>query len=414
MPSPNDFESNIITSDHVRTIVNRAFGDRTEIIDYQIRPYSNYAIGFMGSHQNLEVTVQRINSTDREKHNFFAKAVPQESLYQTTFIRQRRVFNQEADFYNEMMPLLLDSYKGEPWAPKCYLANEDFVVLEDIRAQGYRMCENKILTTDHLKSAARGLARMHACSVLAEKRLGKSLKDLCPKACVEQIFNQNSKDRGFFNLMIELIEKIAREHGRDPAMVSVAFEKAYNKIGNPKERNQVVSHADTWPNNFMFKSNDPSKCLILDFQLVRYGNRMWDVAQLVYFSTDREIRDKGDVQHYVVKAYHEEFNEVVRRHDPDLQLPSLSDTLDEYEDARLLGFFSALFYFPFVLVGSEEYLRLKDNPDDSYNMYILRLNNDSVLKYMKKNDEYARRIIETALELIDYCGKLFPKKRNGA
>ncbi|XP_008208107.1 uncharacterized protein LOC103316398 [Nasonia vitripennis] len=414
MPSPSDIKSNVITSDHVRTIVNRAFGDRTEIVDYQILPYSNYAIGFLGSHKNLEVTVQRVNATDREKRNFFAKAVPQESVRQTTFIRQRRVFNQEADFYNEMMPLLLDSYEGEPWAPKCYLANEDFVVLEDIRGKGYRMCENKILTADHLRSAARALARMHACSVLAEKKLGKSLKDVCPKACVEQIFNQNTKDRGLFDLMIELIEKIAREHGRDPAMIAAAFEKAYNKIGNPREINQVISHTDTWPNNFMFNLDDPSKCVILDFQLVRYGNRMWDVAQLIYFSTTREIRDKGDVQHYVVKAYHEEFNEVIRRHDDGLQLPSLSDTLDEYEDARLLGFFSALFYFPFLLVGSEEYLRLKDNPEDSYNMYILRLNNDSVLKYMKKNKEYARRITETALELTDYCKKLFPKKSNGA
>lgn len=404
MPSPNS--EAFISDDDVKTIVERAFNSRTKFSKYELRPYSKYVIGVLGAHRNLEITVRRSNSIELEKHTFFAKLVPQESTIQSLFVKQNGFFKQESKFYNEVMPRLLESYTAEPWAPECYLANEDIIVLEDVRQKGFTMRDsaNKIFEGKFLRSAARALARMHASSILAEEKLGKSLKEIYPEACIEQMYSQHLKDHGLLDLLVNLAENIAQDHGRNYEVIAPAFESVYEGIQNCRGKNRVILHGDTWPNNFMFDSEDSSKCLVLDFQVTRYANRMFDITQLVYCSTTPAIRIKEEVG--VIEAYHDEFNKVVRNHDSSVKLPSLSETLQEYEDARLHGLLCTMFYYPAMLVSKEEYLSYGDDPEAIYNKFIFRKNNDAVLGLMKRDQEYARRLTESALELVEYCEKL--------
>ena len=401
---PSSDKPEMINADDVKTIVRRAFKEPVDVVDYQLIRFSKDTVGFLGTHRNLEVTINRSNSDESEKHVFFAKSLPQDSERMSDFAKKCRVFNQEAKFYNEMMPRLLEDYKDELWGPKCYLATEEVVVLEDLRAKGFAMRENRTFDGEHLRSAARALARMHACSVLAERRAGRPLKDVCPEACAEQIFSQQLRERGLFRLLLELTEKIAREHGRSYGGLGSAFDAVFERVRSSKDKNQVISHADTWCNNFMFSGDEPPKCLLIDFQLARYANRMWDVAQLVYYTTTKDIRMKEEPG--ALGAYHEEFSEVLRKHDSALILPSLSDAIDEYEEARLPALFATMFYYPFMLVKKEEYLYHKDNIEAMYDKYIFRLNNEAVFNYMRRDEEYKCRITETALELVDYCEKL--------
>ena len=46
----------------------------------------------------------------------------------------------ESAFYREALPYLLENYEVEDlWAPKCYLARKDVLVLEDLKSPGFQI-----------------------------------------------------------------------------------------------------------------------------------------------------------------------------------------------------------------------------------------------------------------------------------
>ena len=396
----------VVNLDDIKKIAYRASENdqSVEVINYRLEPYSKEKVGFLGNHQKLEITVKQKKSGDEPtKLNFFLKSLPRNSPEQCSFIEQQGVYAQEAEFFNELMRHFLEVTSVgnvEPWSPKCYLATNSVIVLEDVRTKGFSMPERKILEGVTLKAAVMAMARLHAASILTEKKLGKPLNELYPQACVEQIFKDITRKYGL-KLPEELITDIAKKNGRVVDSVQETLESVFDYMQKKDKKHCVICHGDAWPNNIMLTSHDPPKCLLVDYQMVRYAPRMCDVAQLLYLSTTKDIRQKEEQE--MIKAYWNELCETLMKCNPSIERPSLEGLQKEYEENRLVALVICIIYFPVVLLNKEVLRDYEHDPKAFYDKFVFKRSNDCVFEQMKKDENFSKRITETVIEFVENC-----------
>ncbi|KAJ8688566.1 hypothetical protein QAD02_024361 [Eretmocerus hayati] len=158
-----------------------------KMLEYRLEPFARSKNGILGEHELLLVEISN-PKLPNSVHSFFVKSTRDK----TTSIGQLQdgIFDEEAHFYNKIVPVLLKSYVGEKWSPRCFLARSNLLVFEDLRSQGYSIRENFPLSEIDIKSALFSLATFHASSVLAEHRLGRKLSELFPNAFREREFTR--------------------------------------------------------------------------------------------------------------------------------------------------------------------------------------------------------------------------------
>ncbi|XP_008207973.1 uncharacterized protein LOC103316375 [Nasonia vitripennis] len=396
----------MLSSEEIAGIARRAFdGENVEVVEHQMSSHSKSRVGFLGEHQDLRITVRRDKAAGLESLNLFVKAVPQASEQQSKFIRERGIFKQEAQYFNKLLPLLRESYAGQDWCPKCFLASDKLLVLEDMRERGFAMLADKILDGEHLEAALRAQARLHAASLLAQAKLGNSPAEVYPEACVEQIYNEALLKKNRVLLYADLAEQVAQRLGRDHRRLlsglMLGFDRLYRQKDYPSKLSPVFSHGDCWPNNYLFDRSQPLRARLVDFQLTRNAPRMFDVAHLTYLGTTSDIRRRE--LRRAIEGYHEELCDALERNNPELERPSLADLLEEYEDMKLSALFTGVMYYPIILQSKKELEKYRDDPELLYNRIMLRDNNRYVMELYDRDNEFASRINEIVSELIDYC-----------
>lgn len=166
----NRNDQNIITREEAEYLSSLSIFTEVQLIDYQLVPYSEEKIGFLGSHQKLILESRKPGCHVSIKNSYFVKAMPYDVPLQAAYALEKNAFTKEVEFFREIEPLMGQGYKGEPWTPKCFLAKEDSLVLEDMKLLGYTN-RPRILNEDNLMSAVACIARFHASSLLAEERL---------------------------------------------------------------------------------------------------------------------------------------------------------------------------------------------------------------------------------------------------
>lgn len=384
-----------LSEDDVKTVVARAlpYEGSIRVLNYELVSHSKIRIGFFGEHLNLLVKLKRDDDFEVETHSFFVKTIPELSIQQAQLIRNMQLFERESKFFNKLYPELSKDYVGSSWSPGCLLANQNVIVLEDMRTQGYAMLEQKIFDGAHLNLAVKAQARLHASSILLESRTCEPASDICPKSCSEAIYVQTCP----FDLTIDLVKKIAERLDLDHSHVRPGLRKAFTLLYDPKNLGRrVISHGDAWPNNYLFKNE--RECVLIDFQMVRYAPRMYDVAQLVYFSTTVELRKQ--LERKAIEAYHEELCATLNRNNLDSEKPSLQVLLEEYEDARSTALLGAAIYYPIIFLTKKMLI-----DDEIYQKILLRKNNDLVMELYEEHEEYARRLNELTLEAVEHFDK---------
>ncbi|XP_016837379.1 uncharacterized protein LOC100677982 [Nasonia vitripennis] len=397
----------ILDSETIRKIVVQACenDESVEVISDRIERYSAHTVGFLGSHHSLEITIKRKSNPEPVKLKFFVKSVPRDSDGQSQFVQQQRVFNHEAAFFNELMPKLMEAVELgeiEPWAPSCYLANDELVVLEDLRARGYSLLKTKCFEGPTLKAAVKTMARLHAASILAEHRLGKPLGELYPDATREQMFSEHMAKHGS-GLLESLIRDVAEKEGRKADNWNRGTKHAFMFVNVGNQDKRVVCHGDAWPNNVMMADDEEPKCLLVDYQIVRYAPRMFDVAEMICLSTTKEVRDREEK--LALKTYWNELCETLRKCEPELARPSLEQLEEEYEEAKIAGLFNAILYYPTILLGEEVY-REYDDETAVLKKFVFRQNNDCIMEHIEKDEAYGKRIAEVVIEFLDRCDEL--------
>ncbi|XP_016840741.1 uncharacterized protein LOC100123381 isoform X1 [Nasonia vitripennis] len=407
-----------ISPEDVKLIVGRAIGGPADILDYQLRGFSDLQTGFSGSHQRLEITIKRQPKPEddfvTEKLGFFAKLAPTGPPLLLAALAVLEVRKKEMEFFEQIAPRLYSYAPGTgSFAPRCYLAKEDVIVLEDLGAKGFAVVDDNgiLLAEERLKAAARAQARLHAASYVTEsiliKEQGKTFRDLAPTACQERVLDKTAEQLDLSKLLI--VEWLARTvAGRnEPAaecaeLLAGSLDGVFDWLYFENGKNLVICHGDTWSFNMMFDESEPPKCRLVDFQLTRYAPRAFDLAQMIYFTTTGETRAKYEDS--AVEAYHLEFCETLRKNGFE-PISTLAELQAEYEEARLAALFAAAIYYPSLMLSKEVHESFA-SPDDLYTEFVYRSSNEAVYALMERDETYEQRLSELALELLAHCKKL--------
>lgn len=169
-PKLSDAFRKVITKTEVEDLVKSVVSADSKLINYYLRPYSEEKIGFLGSHLCLIVVYRKDNCQENETRSFFLKTLPFDVPKQADYIRELGYFCKEIDFFRLLVPLMMENFKGDSWSPKCHLTKDNVLVFEDLKISGFSN-RSRIFDERTTMAALASVARFHACSLLAEKRI---------------------------------------------------------------------------------------------------------------------------------------------------------------------------------------------------------------------------------------------------
>lgn len=379
-----------------------SLGPEAEAQKHSLRQYSDGKLGFLSSHQRLSVEA-KTKAGVTEMLTFFVKVVPYDMPDQAEYVIDKCVFLKEMIFLRDIVPELKKSYNAEQWSPRCYLVKEQLFIFEDLGAKGYTMRDKHSFNKELVVSALNSIARIHASSLLAEARLGVSFKELYPDAFVENSFAMTGKTRQWFDAGINAIVAVAEQLGLDASRLPKACEEVFAGLEMSPTKRNVISHGDLWGNNMMFSNEVPPKCLLVDFQLLRYAPLVHDVAQLLYLCTDRSFRQSSEET--MLKHYYSVLCETLKSAGTSIEIPPWSEIVEGYEEQRLAGAVAAATFFQTVLMDEDFGAEIMSNPE-TYNEYVFENRTETVLSLMKKDPRYRKRITESVVDMVDLSLRL--------
>jgi len=388
----------LLSFEEVKEVAKRALSNDADLLKYAIRPFSDGKLGYLGSHYLLDVIATRKKETIAL--SFFLKTVPYEVPDQANYVIKKGVFKQETKFYSVIMPLLREGYHGEPWAPMCYKVKNDLMIFEELNSKGYTI-RDKLFDKTLVRAGLNALARLHAASLLAENHLGTSLNRLYPDAFVERAFVHEGISREWFESGIELAAIIAERLGLDPDLIRSTCEQMYHAVKPSCTKANVVSHGDLWGNNLLFNNDVSPKCLLVDFQLLRYSPLAHDVAQFLYLCTDRSFRETWEST--MLRHYYDTLRETLNIHEIPVQIPPWSELIEGMEEQRLGAIITAIICFPTVLIDETrdaQVMKSVSFSDFFWNKKAFIFSN------MEKDPVYKRRINEVVIELAELASRL--------
>ncbi|XP_017788476.1 PREDICTED: uncharacterized protein LOC108571019 [Habropoda laboriosa] len=392
---------NLLTLQEVRALVKDATGVEADVQKFYLESYSDAKLGFLGSHQRLCVEVKSANGV--ELLSFFVKVVPYDVPTQAEYVLDKCVFLKERIFYRDIVPQFYHEYKHERWTATCYLVKENMLVFEDLGAKGYSL-RNKLFDKELIVSALTTLASLHASSLMAEARLGKSLKKMYPHVFMENAFSETGKTRTWFNVGVNAAVAIAEHLGLDASLIPKACEEVFPAMKTSSTKRNVVSHGDLWGNNMMFSNTLPLKCLLVDFQLLRYSPLAHDVIQFLYLCADRDFRVTWEET--MLKHYYSVLCKILNSTKSIcVEVPPWSELIQGIEEQRLAAVITAVIYFQTVLMDEEVSAKILNEPN-SYYEFEFKDRNEPVLNAMKTDPMYCKRLTEIITELVELSFRL--------
>ncbi|XP_043279948.1 uncharacterized protein [Venturia canescens] len=216
-------------------------------------------------------------------------------------LRNRDFFTNEAHVYTKIVPAMgLESV-----APKCYEANANGVVMEDLCVQGYIMNERRdLLDFEHCQATVKAHARIHARSLMFKLKNPQEFKVLVDQ--LKEVGFPQDDDPALgqtissgVSAAIESLKSIENPDEKIREAIeflnnekSGAYDTIRNLIVRRDEKYDVLTHGDSWNNNIFFKHDDKggiANVKFVDFQVVRHCSAAIDFHYFVYTSAHSSV-----------------------------------------------------------------------------------------------------------------------------
>ena len=306
-PAESDFPK-WLTEDFFKDVIRAQYGTK----DYEVTDLKlSYAVG---KGENYVSTMFRavldliVNGKAQEFHTI-VKAFPESNLeLPKEMIEMLNPFPKETKSYKHFIPEFQKLFKEKgvdvEFAPKCHKSvNEptDIIVMDDLKAQGYKVCNRKVgLDLDHAKVLLKKLSQFHAASAAYVTKYGQF-----EEPYREGVFKESSRAIfESFKGVTRTFYKIARTWPFGAKYIDV-MEKA-NHIDTfmdiilettkvDENAFNVLNHGDMWVNNFMFCYDEEEKIKdvrIIDYQISFYGSPVLDLHKFFISSLKQDIRIK--------------------------------------------------------------------------------------------------------------------------
>lgn len=255
-------------------------------------------------------------------------------------------YNREIGFYLETYPEIKEVLESiqeyEEIVPELFHADYEtgVLIISDLREEGFATGDrvNRV-SFDHAKIFMRKLAKMHAASMLVNRKTYGALeqKDL-------KLFKANFNE--FIKSYIFAVAKDMRENWGEEfqQLIDKVTKCAENyvplSLDNVCSRQglNVMIHGDPWFNNILLKGEPgySQDVLLIDLQTASWGSLAID---LIYFTITSLSAEDFNGREELFKVYHGHLERVLRKLSW-APIPSFEDILKEYKDHFFHGFYS--------------------------------------------------------------------------
>ncbi|KAJ8667653.1 hypothetical protein QAD02_009316 [Eretmocerus hayati] len=364
--------------------------------EYSLTNFSNETLGYLSNHQSLEVKVINEEKVTVKALTFFVKSQKKE-----TNDFERAVFKRESTFFSDVVPLMNQNFKSEPWIPQCFLVKNGILVMEDLKVQGFESIKGSNFGIDYWKSAMEALARFHVSSILLEERIQKPLSDLHPGLFEEIVFvDDNGLSWRWLLAGIEIAEIIAQNLNLDPTFIAKAYNLTLERIRPSKKDLNVFCHSDLWYNNMMFKKNNEQvECRLVDFQMTAYTSYAIDLLQFMYMNIDGDLKNKYEKE--LMKVYHSKLVQELEKHEYQGQIVSFEKILKDADEKRICGLVAAVQLFPIALL-SKEFSRQYMADSEKFEYYSFTTRAEFIKTVMEADDGYRKKLEDAVSDLVEY------------
>lgn len=400
--------SSIDRSDVELIIASATNEANVKILDYKLEPFAAEKCGILGEHHLLKVVLEDrkldANENCRVKVcKFFVKLMGDVNNLPSHL--DPEVFEEEIRFYTKIKPLMLENYKGEEWCAKWYLAKKGVLVLEDLRERGFVSLKTEEAMSDSsLKSAVATLARFHACSVIAETKLGKPLNEAFPNFFSEKMYNDDNKFGRAVKLGYETQILLAEKLGLDAKLVPEIRNYASQAVKPIKQEMNVIGHSDLYKYNIMF--NADSAAIILDYQLLRYASPVIDISTLVYMNTTPEYRKKLGILD-ILEHYYLVFRETLQENEVNISVPwSYEYMIDKYNEKKIVGMAMSVDYLASLYLDCKLRFQIWNDPE-VFGKYFLCERMDILGPELETDYNYASKMKDILSEYLDEAKRLW-------
>ncbi|KAJ8679984.1 hypothetical protein QAD02_015771 [Eretmocerus hayati] len=389
-----------LTRKDVEIVASRAglLNSNSQVTSYQFEPFSKLKNGILGQHQLLRVQISDPTLTSDTHQSFFVKSFSDESMVSGEALDA--IIFEETHFYDKVLPVLLETCENQEWLPKCYLVQPEVLVFEDLRSQDLSIRESFPLSEMDIRSALSSLAEFHACSLVVQGQGRKQLTEIFPNAFKEKAYTNDHKFGEMMILGFKTIELMARKLGLDSNLVTGISRRVYESVRPAKDARvpNVICHSDLWKNNLMFDQSQPPKCVLVDFQLLRYASPSIDVGMLLYINSTPEFRRKLECQ--MIEHYYEALRHAILRSDAEIVVPSYEAIKKDWRKRRIVGMTYACMYLPGLYLKKEKLEVLMNDPKalDKW-MYEDRF--ELISEAIDQDPVYEEKIREIVAELIE-------------
>lgn len=219
------------------------------------------------------------------------------------FFKDEGFMETELKMYKEILPKLKEvlSEAGEPALWPMFLGmKENYIILTDLKSKGYRTRNRKErLDLEHALLTVKGLAKIHAASVVLKERGKLDVSSLRPPLLVRNTPVIRKYRAGALKAASAAILDSWGPEWRDIGerlQNKCLFNDEVEKLAEVDEtRLNVLCHGDPWTANIFFRyslgsSPKPLAVRFVDFQLCLYNSYAFDIAYMLGTSVSAELR----------------------------------------------------------------------------------------------------------------------------
>ncbi|RZC38219.1 EcKinase, DUF1679, and/or APH domain containing protein [Asbolus verrucosus] len=412
----------------LKILKKRLKTDKFAVLNFTLNSMGEW-IGLCGDHAILQVIV---NDDEEPKISekpltFFVKLYPRLD-YVIYFIEGTGSFRKEIFIYK-----LFDKFCDEKiktlndCVPKCYLTETNkFLVMENLVEQGYvSLNKHEFFDYDTIKVVLEALAKLHASSLVYEEKISNKLNKSYRlinefEGEFEETYFNDREDfpnkqglqasiKGILNSIeiFDLPQKLLS--GKDfRTVLEEVLQKIFHLAKPSQKFRNVACHGDLWATNVLVKfdnNHKPINCKLVDFQCGRYTPPAQDVMSVIYLTTSREFRHK--FMYNLIGIYYTSLEKHVTLAGFDMKkIITFTDFLASCEEQKVFGMLHAAMYFPLILLKTDVVKEYFGNIET--NKKALEEDRSLLVKENIDMDEnYKTRVLESLLDLKDYCDYLF-------
>lgn len=299
------------------------------IDSYEEKQGSGRGDNYTATLYRIQLTGHWMCSPDDDSKQKWEKSVICKRLPENTVRREAyksdKLFRNEVEFYTNIIPELIKFQETRTdnvfqAIPKCYLARQDLLIMEDLRTRDFRMPDRKNgLSVDEVKTVLTQVATLHSLSLAYKFENPKQFESL-KKPIQEGIFCSSNElwykkyyeqlTNNAINMVTDILPTDSKYvRAMKDFIDSPSFFSEMVRLVHTESQLSAICHGDCWANNFLFKYNcdgDVQEVCLVDFQLIRYSSVALDIANLLYCCTSKSMREDNlhlFIKHYTTELY---------------------------------------------------------------------------------------------------------------